>query len=277
MRNYSLTNIVIIITKILHIIIIDFTDYSTCQNDVVMLSPCQPCDRCQPFLTCANATWIIGRGIPTQQFVNTSLICVVDTTTNCFDECRRQTGCLSFSFRLPTSMTCCLYRSNITPNNLTMAGDPFWYGTMTCCDNIDVTLFVLRPCTPSVGLPTYTTGCNSLKWLSGLGSPDPITSKLYTSRAISNTSSCFNECQLDKGCSSYSFSTRLPGVCSFYSNELTQSLILFSTAAITTTNNNTNTTTTNITATNITVSSITNITAIVFATRRCCGKFVLNS
>ncbi|VDP97265.1 unnamed protein product [Trichobilharzia regenti] len=218
-----------------------------------MLSPCQPCDRCQPFLTCANATWIIGRGIPTQLFVNTSLICVVDTTTNCFDECRRQTGCLSFSFRLPTSMTCCLYRSNITPNNLTMAGDPFWYGTMTCC------------------------GCNSLKWLSGLGSPDPITSKLYTSRAISNTSSCFNECQLDKGCSSYSFSTRLPGVCSFYSNELTQSLILFSTAAITTTNNNTNTTTTNITATNITVSSITNITAIVFATRRCCAGFVFIS
>ncbi|VDQ01138.1 unnamed protein product [Trichobilharzia regenti] len=141
----------------------------------------------------------------------------------------------------------------------------------------------MRPCTPSVGWPTNTTGCNSFKWLSGLGSPDPIISKLYASRAISNTSSCFNECQLDKGCSSYSFSTRLPGVCSFYSNELTQSSILVSTTAITTTttnnnnNNNTNTTTTNITATNITVSSITNITAIVFATRRCCGKFVLNS
>ncbi|CAH8845613.1 unnamed protein product [Trichobilharzia szidati] len=266
MRNCSLTNIVIIITKILHILLIHFIEYSSCQNDVVMLSPCQLCDRCKSLLTCTNATWIIGRGTPTQQFVNTTLIRVVNTTTNCFDECRRQTGCLSFTFRTPASMICSLYRSNITSNNLTLAGDPFWYGTITCCDNIDFTFFLLKPCTPCIGCPTNTS-CNSFKWLSGLGLPDPIISKVIAVKSISNTSSCFNECQLDKGCSSYSFSTGSPGLCRFYSNEVTQSSISVST--------NTNTTTT--ATTNITISSITNITAIMFGTRRCCGKLILNS
>lgn len=95
MNKYLL--IIAVISTSVYFIPLSYTHINIART-FALLSPCNFCLACQGKLSCNYTRWITGWGVPDQSFIDDKTLVIINTSTNCFNECLSRPRCYSYTY-----------------------------------------------------------------------------------------------------------------------------------------------------------------------------------